>query len=222
MSGPDRFREPLYSVRDAATFLGVPESTLGAWVRGTDRARPIVSATQAARGPRIPFIGLAEGLVGAAFRQAGVSMQHIRKALSVLDDQLGIEHALASQRLYTDGASILFDYADRHRDEMDELTVVVSQQRVFTDIVREYLSRIDYLPDGWAGALVLPITKDRAVKVDPERAFGQPIFMASGARLEDVRDRWLAGEPLADVCRDFDVPERQVEDVLRAIVRTAA
>ena len=48
--------------------------------------------------PVIPFIGVAEGMVLAAFRRAGVSLQHIRSAVAILESEIGIEHALASQK----------------------------------------------------------------------------------------------------------------------------
>ena len=51
----------------------------------------------------------------AAFRNAGVSLQHIRAVVAILEREIGIEHALASRRLYTDGAVIL--YRLRRREE---------------------------------------------------------------------------------------------------------
>lgn len=51
----------------------------------------------------MPFVGLAEGLVLAACRQARVPLQRIRPTLQRLQQDLG-EHALDSQRLDTDGA----------------------------------------------------------------------------------------------------------------------
>jgi hypothetical protein len=36
-------------------------------------------------------------------------MQRIRPAIDVLSQEVGLEHALASRRLYTDGAEVLFD-----------------------------------------------------------------------------------------------------------------
>lgn len=150
-------------------------------------------------------------------------MQHIRKAVSILDDEIGIDHALASQRVYTDGAVILFDYADsRHDDELAGLTEVVSRQRVFAPVVREYLKRIQYGKDGWAEQLIAPTTRDRIVVVDPRRAFGQPIFVHGAAPVESVVSRWKAGEPLTDVALDFGVPPADVEDYLRAAVPLAA
>lgn len=228
-----RFAAPLYTFAEAARFLGVPTSTFGTWAKGYVRrppgrppvhGAPILTSMDAPRNfPSIPFIGLAEGMVLAALRRGGVSLQHIRKAVSILDDEIGIEHALASQRVFTDGAVILFDYADAEQDdELAGLTEVVSRQRVFAPVVREYLQRIEYGKDGWAEQLVSPTTRDRIVVVDPTRAFGQPIFVHGAAPVESVVSRWKAGEPLEDVARDFGVPPADVEDYLRAAVPIAA
>lgn len=51
---------------------------------------PIVTSTAAAPGyPVVPFVGVAEGMVLAAFRRAGVSLQHIRSAVSILQQEIG-------------------------------------------------------------------------------------------------------------------------------------
>jgi uncharacterized protein (DUF433 family) len=230
-AGDLRFDVPLYTVDEAASFLGVPRSTFTTWAHGyvrrpsgqrEVRGVPLVTALPApTRLPRIPFVGLAEGMVAAAFRKAGVSMQHIRQSLQVLRRELGIEHALASGRLYTDGSSILYDYATRHGDE-EILTVVLSGQQVFSDVIRDYLQRITYAKDDLAERIVLPITRRHVVEVDPRRAFGQPVFVRGGARMEDVLDRFRAGEPLASVARDFDLDDQELEDVIRAALPPAA
>lgn len=216
-----RFAVPMYTVAEAAQFLSVPDSTLGTWVRG-GTGRPIVTSLG---GPRrhadIPFVGLVEAMVATAFRRAGVSMQHIRKALTVLQREVGLTHALASRRLYTDGASTLYDYAKRRRDA-DFLTVVLTGQGVFADVIREHLELITYARDGFADRMVLPITSRPIVEVDPRRAFGQPLFIRGGARMEDVVDRFRAGEPLADVAKDFDLRLEDVEAVIRASLAPAA
>jgi len=228
-----RFTTPLYTVAEAARFLGVPTSTFSTWSKGYVRRPPgrpavtgerILSSVDAARNfPTIPFVGLAEGMVLAAFRRGGVSLQHIRKAVLILEREIGVEHALASRRLYTDGAVILFDYADAARDEeLAGLTEVVSRQRVFAPAVEEYLKRIEYGRDGWAAKLVSPATPRPIVVVDPARGFGQPIFIHGAGRVEDVIDRWRAGDPLADVAEDFGVPTEDVEDILRVALPAAA
>jgi uncharacterized protein (DUF433 family) len=143
--------------------------------------------------------------------------------VTILDGEIGIEHALASRRLYTDGAVILFDYADAEQDqELAGLTEVVSRQRVFAPIVQEYLRRIEYGKDDWATKLVSPATPRPIVAVDPARSFGQPIFVHGAVRVEDVIDRWRAGDPLVEVAMDFGVPAEDVEDILRVSLPAAA
>lgn len=225
-----RFDVPLYTVAEAARLLDVPPTTLATWAKGYERfpqaakpvrGAPIITAVSASRSePSIPFVGLVEGHVVAALRRAGVSLQHIRRAVDVLQAEIGVAHALASKRLYTDGARLLYDYAEREGN--DELAVVVTQQRVFAPVVKEYLERITYGADGLATRVIVPMTQRYVVEVDPDRSFGQPIFIRGGVRVEDVVDRWKAGDALAEVAEDFGTPIEDVEDVLRASVPAAA
>lgn len=225
-----RFDVPLYTVAEAARYLGVPPSTFTTWAQGytrTPRGRRVVragavltSVPAPPRHPKVPFIGLAEGMVAAAFREAGVSMQHLRRALEVLQREIGIEHALASQRLYTDGASILYDYATSEGDEQ-VLTRVVGQQRVFPEVVKRYLTLITFAPDGWAERLILPVTSRPILECDPHRGFGQPRFIRSGAPLGAVLDRFRAGESLAALAADFELPPEDLEDAVRVSLQAA-
>lgn len=226
-----RFETPLYTAGEAAAYLRVPRTTLDTWAHGYSRKRqgrrstkadPIITAFQGGRrAPEIPFIGLAEGMVLAAFRSSGVPMQCIRPAVEVLKSELGLDHALASKSLLTDGAEILYDYATKaNEEELRELTVVRTQQRLFVPVIQDYLRRITYASDGWARRLKLPVSKN--VIVDPERAFGQPIFAKGAVRVEDVVDRFAAGDSVGDVAYDFGVPVEDVEAVVRVALKTAA
>ena len=149
-------------------------------------------------------------------------MQRIRPAVKILADNIGVEHALASRRLYTDGAEVLYDYAYSHEDEgLLELTVVRTGQKQFSELVREYLRQITYADDGWATRLRLPAYKHAKVVVDPKQAFGLPLVVHGGARVEDLVDRFVAGDSLADIADDFGVPAEEVEDVIRVAARAA-
>lgn len=168
----------------------------------------------------MPFIGFAEAYVLSAFRRAGVPMQRIRPAVEKLSSSIGVDHALASRRLYTDGAEVLYDYvASEESEELGGLAVVRTGQRQFAEIVRDYLKRITYGGDGWAARLRLPTYQRAEVIVDPRRAFGMPFVVHGGARVEDLVDRFVAGDTLADIAEDFGVPEPEVEDVVRVATR---
>ena len=235
---PDRFSTALYTVGEAARYLDVPASTLTTWAHGYRRhphgqrevvGAPILTTLRrpGARGPVIPFIGLAEGVVLTAMRRSGVPLQRIRPALEQLDAQFGLAHALASRRLYTDGAEVLFDYAEAAADPglvraASELVVVRNGQRVFNAIVAAYLQRMQFDTDGYVRLIRLPAYETAELVVDPSRGFGQPIFARGGARLEDALALFRAGEPLDVVADEYGIPPEQLEDAVRIATRPAA
>ena len=112
--------------------------------------------------------------------------------------------------------------ASEHDEELRGLTVVRTGQRQFAEVVRDYLKRITYGDDGWASRVRLPAYQHADVVVDPRRAFGMPLVVHGGARVEDLVDRFVAGDTLADIAEDFGVPEPEVEDVVRVATRAAA
>ncbi len=212
---------PLFTLPECATYLQTPLSTLRAWVRPIDGAPLVTILPATGRQATVPFVGFAEAFVLGALRKAGVPMQRIRPAVTRLDDEIGLEHALASQRIYTDGAELIFDYASNSDDE-ELLTVVRTGQEHLADVIRDYLQRITYGDDGWASRLRLPAYHHAEVTVDPAQAFGQPLVVHGGARVEDLVDRFKAGDGFAEIAADFDVPSAEVEDVIRVALRLPA
>jgi uncharacterized protein (DUF433 family) len=218
-SDRSRFDLPLYTVAEAARIIDVPRSTLATWVKGyvrrsQDRANVVGDAVITslvpanAAEPSIPFVGLAEALVLAAVRRSGVPVQRIRPALDQLQRGIGVEHALASRELYTDGAELLFDYGDARRDTAEgdaalNLVVVRSGQRVFAAVIEDYLRRIEYAEDGYASLIHVPVYERAEVVADPTRSFGAPVFERGGARVDDVLHRFWAGESLDELSAEF-------------------
>lgn len=228
-SNDERFVMPLYSAAEAARHLDVPASTFRTWAHGyrnSPRGRPpvvgdpIVTTVPLDSGVSIPFIGLAEGYVLAAIRRAGVPLQRIRPALDRLRDEFGIEHVLASRKLFTDGAEVLYDYAEHEGDTPEarsarELVVVRNDQRVFNEIVDSYLQRIDFHDDPWARVIHLPKYRQADVVVDLKRSFGAPIFAHGGVRLETVLAAFKRGAGIDELINEYGVPEADILDVVR-------
>lgn len=235
---PDLFRAPLYTVTEAARYLAVPPSTLDRWAHGYTKHRrlapdvtgePILTTVVrigGVRAPVIPFVGLAEGLVLTALRHHGLPLQRIRPAIARLEREFGLGHALASRRLFTDGAEVLHDYADEADEQtaraVRELVVVRSGQHVFTESVTDYLKLLTFGDDDYARLIRLPGYRVAEVVVDPTRAFGQPIFARGGARLEDALSMFRAGETLENVADEYRIPAAQLEDAVRVATLIAA
>lgn len=173
---------PIYHKAEAAHIIAVPAQTFRNWAVGYAYKRldgsqvvsaPIVTTLEPGRphGVSVPFVGLAEAYIVAAFTKAGLPMRRIRPAVLWLQDHIGLAQALASERLQTDGAEVLWDFGRQSGDPADQdmvegLVVVRSGQQVFRPVVRNYLTRVSY-EDGWTRSIQLPQYKSVDVLVDP-------------------------------------------------------
>lgn len=214
-----RFTRPLYTAAEAARYVGMPRSTFHSWANGyktksKNHKAPVITQVPTDDGNEgIPFIGLVEATVIQAFRRTALPLQRIRTALEVLAKEGELEHALASNKLYSDGANVLFDHAGDN-DPTRLLVTVIDGQRVFHELILDYLKKIEF-GDTWAKALVLPVTTEPLLRVEPAKGMGEPLFINGGAPLSIVTSRLLAGEPPSSVARDFDMRVSDVKEAAR-------
>lgn len=220
------YTTPIYHKAEAAHIIAVPAQTFRDWAVGYARKRldgsqvvsaPIVTTLDPVRprGVSVPFVGLAEAYIVAAFTRAGVPMKRIRPAVLWLQEHIGLPQALASQRLQTDGAEVLWDFGrmsddPADQDMVDGLVIVRSGQQVFRPVVRDYLTRVTY-EDGWTRRIELPQYRDTAVVVDPWLNGGQPTVADRGIRVRDIVSRLDANEPPEDVAGDYGLTVRDIE-----------
>lgn len=220
-----RFTRPLYTAAQAARYVGMPSSTFHAWAAGytttaSNQKNPVITTVRSEDGKEtIPFIGLVEATVIQAFRKTALPMQRIRVALEVLANSGELDHALASNKLYSDGANLLYDHAAED-DPTKLLISVVNGQRVFHEVILSYLQRIEF-GETWAQALVLPVTPEPLLRVEPSKGMGEPLFIRGGAPLSIVRNRLLAGEPPMSVARDYDMDIDDVKEAARVFAHQA-
>lgn len=224
-----RFTVPIYTSAEAARYLDVHPDTFSTWVKGYRkefRDRPPVHGQSLITGiepefrggPSIPFIGLAEGMFLSALRRAGMPLQQIRPALDLVRSRLGIEHALASRRLFVAGAQLLWEVSTTPGVDMDarngarDLVVLRDGQYVFRKVVERYLQLISY-DEEYARRVGLPRYEVASIVADPQINFGKPYFAHSGTPLFAVRDLLRAGETVEDVAGDFGIPVDQVTEV---------
>lgn len=212
---------PLYTQGEAAALLGMPQSTFNTWASGYttssgNRKPSFITVERPGRGYTVPFVGLAEAWIVRAFTRAGVPVSRIRPALEQLRTQIGVEHALASDRLKTDGAEILWDLRQQDQSFDDNRLVVVRNgAATFGEVVREHLKHVDYR-DGFAGQLRIPRAFGADYTIDPQINFGQPTLTDYGIRVDDILDRIAAGETIEDVASDYDLPIETISNLALA------
>jgi len=226
---PESLTTPLYTIGEAARILRVPTATLSTWARGYTRKGPrgttitgaqLVSDTGEAprHVPTMPFVGLAEAAFLAEVRKTGVPMQRIRPALERLKRDIGLDYALASKRLYTDGAEILYNHPEPFVDGDDPLANLVvarNNQGVFAPVIERFLKNITYGPSGYVEAFNLDAYGDVEVRVDPRISFGRPFIPATGVAVEAVLERFFAGDSVDELANDFGVADGVVEQLIR-------
>ena len=168
-----RFAVPLYTSREAASYLGVPSTTFATWVKGYRRefahrapveGAPLVTGLrlEAPGAPSIPFGGTAVGMFLSTLRRSGMPLQQIRPMLELVRTRLGVEHALASRRLYLAGAQLLWEVSTA----CDPI-VLRNGRCVFRQVIEQYLQRITYDTE-CAQRLELPRFEVARIATDPE------------------------------------------------------
>jgi uncharacterized protein (DUF433 family) len=215
---------------EAARYLVLSSTTFASWVKGYRRefrdrppvtGAPLITGLQPEfrGGPSVLFIGLAEGMFLAALRHAGVPLQRIRPALELVKSGLGVEYALASRRLYVDGAERLWEVRNsaavgpdaRHLITRDVI-VLRNGQYVFRQVIEKNLKLITY-DDEYAGRVRLPGYEVAEIVVDPDINFGEPYFARIGTPLATVHRMLRAGETIGDIADDFGIPVEHVTEV---------
>lgn len=203
-----RIARPLFSLYEAAGYLDMPYSTLRSWAK-PDSGTPLITL----RDGRLPFIGFAEAFVLKAAKAAGVPASRIRPNVEAIQrDELfsGIDHALANQRIWTDGAELLLQ-----RDDDSDLEVPRNRQKQMSATVKDQLRLLTYADDGFARRIQLPNYGRAVVTVDPLVASGRPLLADSGARVKDLVDRYRSGDPEKEIAEAFHVSRAELADVIR-------
>ena len=213
---------PIYGKAEAAQIVQAPSTSFARWANGQRFQQrqsgregwtpPLLTGVTQGRGFTVPFNALAEAFIVETFRKAGLPMVRIRPAVEELRNEMGLEAALLSDRLMTDGAEILF------RNKHDDLVVVRNGQGVFNEVVAEFLQSISYR-DGFAEYLRLPSYEAVDVIVDPRFNAGQPTVRRLGVRVNDIVGRIRAGESKQDVADDYGLEGSELRSL---ILKTAA
>lgn len=216
-----RFDAGLLDMSDAARFLDIPRATFSRWARGYARGAPLLHIVEASpRQAQVSFIAMAEAHVLEALRKAGVRPARIRPALNRLAKEFGREYVLVARNLATDGIDVLWDFS--RTSEGQGLMEGGTGQMVMREIVEDYLQYLTWADDGYPEMLELRNCQPSKVVMDPYRAFGQPIYVGSRARVRDVANMLKAGEDPQVVADEHGVSIEDVRTAARVLLGHAA
>jgi uncharacterized protein (DUF433 family) len=164
----------------------------------------------------LSFVNLVEALSLSGFREIGVPLQRVRRALDYASRVLEVNHLLASERILSDGLDLFWEFQERE-NEQHLVNLSRGGQKAFPEAVSRYLREIEWGSDAFASRWWphAPRATEGAVVVDPKRAFGAPVLVGTGIRTEDVFNRFSSGESIADLAGDYGLTAEQVESAVR-------
>ena len=213
---------PTYGIAEAARYVSVKPSTLRAWVlgrpdptsRGDELSEPLIHRPDPSVS-LLSFTNLVEAYVLAALRrQHRIQMRKVRDALTYLERELRIEHALAREPIETDGRSL---FLKKYGQLID---LPESGQLAIESVLKPYLRRIERDASGLAIRL-FPVRRSadaespRSVVIDPFVSFGKPVVTGTGVPTAVVFRRFDAGESIPDLADDYNMKPSQVEEAIR-------
>lgn len=197
----------IYLLPEAARLVGVPPSRLRSWLLGADGEEPVLpTPPPVVEGkPTLEFVDLVSALFINAFRNQGVSLQHIRRVAEKAARELGDPRPFCLQNFVTDGRRI-YRWVD-DEEAARALLDVVTGQYVIRPVYEPLLRSIDYGIEASAKRWH-PLGQGHLVVVDPGIAFGAPTVRGIPTRV--LYGPVHAGDSTSDVARWYEVSEAEV------------
>ena len=208
---------PLYTVPEAAHMAHVSPTTVRNWLYGRERQEPIFKAPPT---PMVSFLQLIEIVIAANFRKAeNVSFERVRRAYVNAQEILQLEYPFAYTELRAIGGHIVHALHEQtpgpSYQAMDEPT-----QWTLPGLVSNIVSQIRYERN--LAAQWYPVGDKAPIVVDPRVTSGVPTISGRGVTVRIIRKRFMAGQQIDFIARDFELENSVVEQAIRYAELVAA
>ncbi len=221
-TGGDLRDYPRYSTREAAGYLGIPESTLKEWIRAYSRRRNygsprqydgIIQIADPQRG-LLSFLNLAEAHILRATRQRNVPLDSVRSAIEYIRERNpGEPHPLLRPDFATHGKSVFI------RELGLSIDASKHGQTVMKSIIDRHLQRIKRAPDGLPEELTPMYSKK--IAINPRFSSGQPIVAGTGIMVSILAARRAAGESLRELATDYGIKPYTIDRAIKDFAAAA-
>lgn len=181
----------IYTPAEAGRLTGVASAKIHRWLRGHQRDEQSYERLWSPQitlndGIFLGFRDLTEVRVAAAFIDAGLSAQKVRRAIEIARDKYDFERPLSTNAFRTDGKNVFLVLAG---EADDKIVDIFKDQFAIKKIIEPSFKGIEFNKAG--EPMRWKISK--GVVLDPEQSFGQPVddqtfvptqILANAAKIE--------------------------------------
>jgi uncharacterized protein (DUF433 family) len=210
-----------YTVAEAARLLKVPAPNINRWLGGYSYGAPGSQAKSPPlwtpqlpandRNLEIGFRDLIELRFVDAFLKAGLSLSTIRRCLDYARQLVKSDRPFSTQRFRTDGRTILLE--SQNPSGEGELLDLKRHQYAMKQVIERSFKDLDIEDD--AVVRWRPFKGKNSIVIDPARAFGQPIAVASGIPTVALAQSVQAEGSVERTARLYEVPVQVVRDAVK-------
>ncbi|MBV9497006.1 MAG: DUF433 domain-containing protein [Acidobacteria bacterium] len=233
---------PVYGTRDAAACLNIPESTLFRWAAGDQAIGPVLTVTTGQH--QLSFFNLLEAFVlDELRRRSRFSLQELRHLIDELRAEypelryplaqvdVSVAKPLSRVSEAVSESGVRYEKRPRRKSRAQLYTQVDGKplvnvsgrgrNLVLTNVLRDFLKRVDKSPVDGIVRLYPFITRDRdpdgprAVAVDPTVAFGKPVITGTGIPTASVYQLFNAGDGISEIAEEFSREPSEIEAAVR-------
>lgn len=223
---------PVYSIADVARSLRMSANTLADWTQPRENIgakketfRPLIISPSLRADGRLSFYNILEAhVLLAALRFHKIPILAIRRALEVVRDEMPAKHPLAEYNFKTKGKHIFVEkvFSDGEKGTAD---ASFNYQRVFTEVLDQYLDRIRRDQSGVPFRL-LPIQpgtngETQPVMMDIRFASGELVVTDTGISAGVLWGRLKAGHSIERLSRDYRLSPEKIKGAIDYLTAAA-
>lgn len=206
----DARETPIYSVTEAAEYIGVPRSTLRHWLKVPKSGRAIIESSGISGPGVLSFYNLLEAHVLRVALRRDVWLQRVRLAVETLRERYPQHaHPLLVDELYTAGGYRNI-FTRTLAGEIEDLSR--GGQLAFRQLLGKHLQRIDR--DQTGPYQVRPYAYTH-IAINHRVSGGRPVVRGTGILVETLATRARAGETLDDLARNYRISRADVREAIK-------
>jgi uncharacterized protein (DUF433 family) len=204
------YSDALLNVTDAATYIGMPHSTLSVW----RKTEAIHSLPPLGKGlPTLPFVAVVEAFVLRSLLEAGFPSRRIKEAAQGAREHFKDPYGLARPGIGHDGTEIFIKAGG------DELLRARDRQQAISETITGFHEFISW--DGTEPTRLRLKAFDGSVILDPRFGWGRPVIRTNNVPLSAIIDLWHARESIQSIAREFEMERDEVERLIQDYDRSA-